>query len=44
MAIVGNHPIFNWIRCKGMLFQDTLNNVRIDAEEYAITNPTYSKF
>ena len=42
MAIARNHPIFNWIRCKGMLFHDTLNKVRSDAEEYAKTNPTFS--
>ena len=34
MAIARNHPIFNWIRCKGMLFHDTLNKVRSGAEEY----------
>jgi len=42
MPIARNHPIFNWIRCKGMLFHDTLNRVRTDAEEYSKTHPNWS--
>ena len=42
MAIARNHPIFNWIRCKGMLFHDTLNRVRSDAEEYQKSKPNWS--
>ena len=30
MGIAKNHPIFNWIKCQGMLFHDTLNKVRED--------------
>ena len=42
MGIARNHPVFNWIKCQGMLFHDTLNRVRKDSEEMTKTNPTWS--
>jgi len=42
MGIAKNHPIFNWIKCQGMLFHDTLNRVREDSQEYAKTHPNFS--
>lgn len=42
MGIARNHPVFNWIKCQGMLFHDTLNRVRKDSEDYAKKNPSHS--
>ena len=42
MGIARSHPIFNWIKCQGMLFHDTLKRVREDSQEYAKTHPNFS--
>ena len=42
MGIAKNHPVFNWIKCQGMLFHDTLNRVKKDSDEYARTKPNWS--
>ena len=42
MGIARSHPVFNWIKCQGMLFHDTLNKVREDSQEYAKTHPNFS--
>ena len=42
MGIARSHPIFNWIKCQGMLFHDTLKRVREDSQEYSKTHPNFS--
>ena len=42
MGIARNHPVFNWIKCQGMLFHDTLNRVKKDSEEMSKTKPSHS--
>ena len=42
MGIARNHPVFNWIKCQGMLFYDTLTRVKKDSDEYARTKPNWS--
>ena len=42
MGIARNHPVFNWIKCQGMLFHDTLNRVKKDSDEYSRTKPNWS--
>ena len=42
MGIAKNHPVFNWIKCQGMLFHDTLTRVKKDSDEYARTKPNWS--
>ena len=42
MGIARNHPVFNWIKCQGMLFHDTLTRVKKDSDEYAKKKPNWS--